>query len=103
MKDEVTVWDVQMYGFGPGYNVILTRQQIEQAMKELNEPEFKGGDIVTWGNDPQRFVVVTGPSIDVIAAHYGHADDLDRIWVSSGTEVCHPPTNRIKKVGSLNG
>jgi len=101
VKDKITIPLTNVLGG----SVTLTRQEIEKAVRDLNEPEFTGGDIVEWtdmGGGRSKHVVLYSWERNNAVQRYG-GPVSDRIWVTSGGEVSQAPIAHLKKVGSLNG
>ena len=86
MKDQITIDGVR-----------FTREQIEQAEREINTPEFKGGDRVKGidGYPPEGVVLCPGPS-DLIREGWRHPERDIVFAGSDGMVYVYPPEDLIK-------
>jgi len=93
MKNEVTVTldkgrNAYYNNYIDQFEVVLTREQVQDALKKLNEPEFKKGDWIRVDDYSAPFV---------ITHDYGKAG-LMVTNVASGVHIWIELTNVIRKL-----
>lgn len=107
MKDKVEVVGEFVDAAFSHMKVSLTRAQVEAALKELNEPEFKAGDVVCSYGGPTaglRLLVLGKGGLGIVSAlrsgAYPCISETD-IWVTNAIGVWGVPAKNLHKVGTL--
>ena len=81
--------------------VTLTRQQIEDALKELNSPAFIGGELVEFDDGPNKsikgIVIVNGVIAEYCNSKYGKVL-TGHVRIFDGTSTFTRHENQVRKI-----
>lgn len=90
--------------------ITLSRSQVEQAQKGLNEPEFRGGDVVKvrGDSDDKEYIVISPASTEaaLLNEHYNMLTTYspgERIRLTDGRDTWNRKPADLVKVGKLVG